>query len=414
MPGGITVDDSTQFAVELEKAGVDVFDVSIGGIVETGPSIMPGPEYPEGVFVHLAEAIKQRVKVPVIAVGRFKTPQFAEEVLAQGKADMVAIGRQLIADPYWTEKAATGRTEDIIPCISCSSCDEPIWTGLNLRCSVNALTGREAELTIEPASKPKKVMVVGGGPGGMEAARVAALRGHEVTLYERQSELGGQLVPAVVPPHKEELGKLNRYLACQLEKSTVQVKLGVEVTPELVEKEKPDTVILATGSTQLAPEIPGMSGNKVATATDVLLGRVDVGEKVVVIGGGLVGCETALYLAQKVKKLTIVEILKSVMPDDARNRPRSLKLLAEANVDILTRTKVLEVTDEGVVIADKDGKRSTFETDTIVLAAGATPDDQLARAIEGKVGEIHLAGDCAQSRRIIDAISDGARLGREV
>ena len=414
IPGGITLDDGIQFAIELEKASVDVINVSIGGTVESGLTVMPGPEYPEGTFVHLAEAIKHQVKIPVAAVGRFTTPQFVEEVLAQGKADMVAIGRQLIADPYWPEKVATGRTKDIIPCISCNVCSERLSAGFNLSCSVNAVTGREGELTMEPAPKPKKVMVVGGGPGGMEAARVAALRGHKVTLYERQNELGGQLIPAAVPPHKGELPKLNRYLAYQLEKSTVQVKLGAEVTPELVDKEKPDAVILATGSMHLIPEIPGMSRNKVANATDVLLGRVNVGKKVVVIGGSLVGCETALYLAQKVKKLTIVEMLDSIMPDDPPNWPRMVKLLTESKVKILTGAKVLEITDKGIVIAGKNKRRSTLETDTIVLATGATPNDQLAKSIEGKVSEIYLAGDCVQPKRIVNAIDDGARLGREV
>jgi len=195
IPSGITVDDSTQFAAELEKAGADVIDVSLGGMVGPGFTASPGPEQPEGTFVPLAESIKRRVKAPVIAVGRFRTLQVAEEVLAQGRADMVAIGRQLIADPYWPEKVATGRAEDIIPCISCNACFETGLAGLGLRCSVNAVAGRETELRMEPAPKPKKVMVVGGGPAGMEAARVAALRGHEVTLYESQSELASGARP---------------------------------------------------------------------------------------------------------------------------------------------------------------------------------------------------------------------------
>jgi 2,4-dienoyl-CoA reductase (NADPH2) len=190
IPGGITVDDAAQFAVQLEKAGADVIDVSLGGMARTGLTQTPGPEQPEGAFVPLAETIKRRVKIPVIAVGGFRTPRVVEEVLAQRRTDMVAIGRQLIADPYWPEKATTGRTEDIIPCISCGVCSETGFAGLGLRCSVNAVAGREAELNIEPTLKPKKVMVVGGGPAGMEATRVAALRGHEVTLYESQSELG--------------------------------------------------------------------------------------------------------------------------------------------------------------------------------------------------------------------------------
>ena len=413
---GITVDDSARFAAELEKAGADVIDVSFGGMSGAGVIASPGPDQPEGTFVPLAEAIKRRVKAPVIAVGRFRTPQVAEEVLAQGKADMIAIGRQLIADPHWPEKVAMGRTEDIIPCISCNACLETGLAGPGLKCSVNAASGSEAEWTIVPAPKPKKLVVVGGGPAGMEAARVAALRGHNVTLYERQSELGGQLILAALPPHKRELALLNRYLARQLEESAVQVKLGVEATPELLEKDKPDAVILAAGSTPQIPEIPGVTKDKVVTAMDVLSGRVDVGERVVIIGGELVGCETADFLSQRSKKVTVVrrgpEMASKMFPI---NRQALLARLKEKGIALVTGIKEYEaITDDGLVIIDGQGKRLTLEADTIVLAAGAITNDQLAKAIEGKVGEIHLAGDCVQPGRILDAIHDGACLGREI
>jgi NADPH-dependent 2,4-dienoyl-CoA reductase/sulfur reductase-like enzyme len=356
------------------------------------------------------------VKVPVIAVGRFRTPQVAEEVLIQGKADMVAIGRQLIADPHWLEKVATGRTEDITPCISCNVCFESGLAGLGLKCSVNAMSGRESELNVEPALRPKRVMVVGGGPAGMEAARVAAQRGHEVVLYERQNQLGGQLAVAAMPPYKHELALLNRYLIHQLEKSNVQVKVGVEVTPELVEKEKPDTVVLAAGAMPLIPEIPGINKCQKATAVDVLSGTVDVGEKVVVIGGELVGCETADFLSQKGKRVTVVrrgpEMASKMYPS---NRYALLTRLKGKNVVLITGVKEYEaITQEGLVIIDSEGNRQTLDCDTIVFAAGAMSNDQMAKALEGKVGEISLAGDCVQPRRIVDAIHEGARLGREI
>ena len=416
IPDGITTNDSAQFAAELEKAGADVIDVSLGRTTGEGLTTSPGPEYPEGTHVTLAETIKRRVKVPVIAVGRFRTPEVAEAVLAQGRVDMIAIGRQLIADPYWPEKATTGRAEDIVPCISCDTCFEPAREGGRLRCSVNALAGREAELKIEPAPEAKKVMVVGGGPGGMEAARVAAQRGHRVTLYERQNELGGQLIPASIPPYKYELASLKQYLASQLEKSGVRVKLGVEVTPELVEQEQPDVFISAIGPVSLTPEIPGMERNRVVTDLDVLSGKVDVGERVVVIGGELSGCETADFLSEKGKKVTVVrrgpEMATGIFPSA---RQALLNRLKVKGVVLMPGIKEYrEITEEGLLLINSEGKSQLLEADSIVLATGVTANDRLARAVQGKVGEVHLVGDCAEPGRILDAIRDGSSVGREI
>ncbi len=416
IPGGITLDEGIQFAAELEKAGADVIDVSLGRTGGEAVTVSPGAEQPEGTLVSLAQAVKSGVTVPVMAVGRFRTPEVAEEVLVQGRADMIAIGRQLIADPYWPEKATTGRSKDIIPCISCNSCFETGLTGLGLKCSVNAASGREAEFAIAPAPKPRKVMVIGGGPAGMEAARVAAQRGHKVTLYEKQGELGGQLIPAAVPPHKHELASLNRYLARQLEKNAVPVQTGIEVTAGLIEKEKPDVILLATGSIPVAPKVPGIRSNKVVSAVDVLLGRTDVSARVVVIGGELVGCETADFLSQSGKKVTVVrrgpEMAMKMYPS---NRQALLARLEERGVTLLTGVREYEaITGEGLVIIDSEGKRRMLAADNIVLAAGAIPNNRLAKAIEGKAAEVHFVGDCVEPRRILDAIHEGARVGREI
>jgi len=412
IPDGITLEDSARFAAELEKAGVDVLDVSVGTVLEHAGSF--GPERSEGTLVPLAEAVKRAVQVPVIAVGRFRTPEVAERVVAEGRADMVAIGRQLIADPYWPEKVAAGRSEDITPCISCNSCFETGFGGLGLACSVNAAAGRERELTVEPAAAAKKVMVVGGGPAGMEAARVAALRGHRVAIYEQQPQLGGQLVPAAVPPFKHELESLRHYMARQLEKGGVEVKLGVEVTPQLVESEKPDALILATGSTHLTPQIRGIGSKKVVSAIDVLSGHVEVGEQVVIVGGELVACETADFLSQRGHKVTVVrrgaEMASRMFPS---NRHALLSRLEDKGVVLVPAIREYEeVTDEGLVVVDGQGTRRTLQAGTIVLAAGAVPDDQLAKAVASTVREVHVAGDCAGPRRILNAIHEGARVGR--
>ena len=269
---------------------------------------------------------------------------------------------------------------------------------------------------MERAAAAKKVMVVGGGPAGMEAARVAALRGHKVAIYERQPQLGGQLFAAAVPPFKHEVESLRRYLARQLEKSGVEVRLGVEVTPQLVQSEKPDALILATGSTHFTPQIRGLDSKKVVTAIDVLAGHVGVGEQVVIIGGELVACETADFLSQRGHRVTVVrrgpEMASRVFPS---NRRALLSRLEEKGVVLVPNIREYqEVTDEGLVIVDGQGKRRTLQADTIVLAAGAVPDDQLAKAMGNMVREVHLAGDCAGPRRILNAIHEGARVGRQV
>lgn len=416
IPGGITVEESAQFAAQLEKAGADVIDVSLGRMSGTSFGASPGPEQPEGTFASLAEAVKKRVKVPVIAVGRFKTPRTAEDVLASGQADMVAVGRQLIADPCWPKKAMEGRNEDIVPCISCNACFQTGLAGLGLKCSVNPAAGRENELPLQPAPTPKKVVVIGGGPAGMEAALTAARRGHKVSLFEKQNELGGQLIAAAAPPYKNELASLARSLANQVRKSGVRVSLGMEVDAGIVGKEEPDAVVLATGSVPLVPEIPGTARNKVVTALDVLTGKASTGEKVVVIGGELVGCETADFLSEQGKKLTVVrrgpEMAGKMYPS---NRQALLSRLKRKKVTMITGIKQYkEITEAGLVVVDSGGKTRTLEADTIVIAAGAVRNDLLAQDIRSKVKEVHLAGDCVEPRRVLEAIHEGARLGREI
>ena len=273
---------------------------------------------------------------------------------------------------------------------------------------MNPTTGMERELTIKPAEKKKSVLVVGGGPGGMEAARVAALRGHKVTLWEKGDALGGNLIPASTPDFKQDYRILINYLSTQIKKLGVATELKKEATLEQIQQMKPEVVFIATGSTPIIPEIPGVEKAKVVTAIDVLLNRKEAGESVVVIGGGLVGCETALYLAQKGKKLTIVETLDSVARDMFEaNRLHLLKLLADTNVEILTETSVAEITDDSVVIVNKYGKRSKLEADTVVLTVGFKSNRRLEEALKDKVPETHVIGDCVEPRKLLNAIWEG-------
>jgi len=415
LEGGREIDEGLKIARMLEAAGVDALCVEAGCHLQ--PELSPPPTtMPPGLWVDLAEMTKKVVNIPVLAVGKLGYPDLAERVVKEGKADFIALGRALLADPEWANKAKEGRVEDICPCVGdLEGCMSGLGRAKLISCSVNPSIGREKELAITKAEKAKSVLVVGGGPAGMEAARVAALRGHRVTLWEKDKALGGNLIPASVSDLKQDYRSLINYLSAQIKKLGVTVKLGKEATPELIQQAKPDAVIIAAGSTPIMSDIPGVEKAKVAIAVDLLLGKKEAGGSVVVIGGGLVGCETALYLAQKGKKVTVIEILDSVMRDmSMQNRVHMLMLLADAKTEILTDTKVLEVTDEGVTIADKNGKRSTLGADTVVFALGLKPNGSLAGSLKGKVPEVYAIGDCVEPRIVINAFEEGFHTARQI
>ncbi len=410
---GITVEDAQEVAQMVQNAGADAIHVSAYG---SGiHSLIMVPDLP-GALVHLAEGIKKVVTIPVIAVGRINTPEIGERVLQEQKADLVAMGRALIADPELPKKTASGRLDDIAPCVACLNCAEKIqWEDGDLECMVNAAVGREREYRISAAEKRKKVIVVGGGPAGMEAARVAALQGHQVLLYEKDQRLGGQLLIAALPPNKGRLDALTNYLAAQVRKLGVDVQLGKEATPAIIQGSKPDVVILATGVTPVTPEISGIDRAQVVTAQDVLSGKAEVGERVIVLGGELVGCEIAAFLAEKGKRVTITRRGPRMAVKVARTyRTVLLDTLASTGVTMLTGVEYEKLTRKGLTITTKEGKRQTIEADTVVLAVGARPNIRLFEALQGMVPEIYLAGDCVEPRRIVEAIHDGSRVARAV
>lgn len=413
LAGGREIDEGLEIARRLEAAGVDALDID-GGCYETLYFCMPPTTQPPGCLVDLAEKVKKVVKVPVITVGRLHYPELAEKVLQEGEADFVALGRGLLAEPEWANKVKEGRLEDIRPCLGDNEgCLGRVFNGKAISCTVNPECGNEREMAISPAGKKKKVLIVGGGPGGMEAAIIAAIRGHKVTLCEKEYTLGGNLVLASVPDFKQDYRNLMNYLTTQVKKLGVAVKLATEVTPALLEEMKPDVVLVATGGTSIIPEIPGINGKNVATAVDVLSGKKKAGESVVVIGGGLVGCETALHLAQKGSKVTIVEILDTVACDMVGvNRMHLIKLLADANIKVLTGTEMLKVTAGGVALANKGGKKSTLPADTVVIACGFKPNDVLFEALKEKAADVYAIGDCVEPRNVYHAIREGFRRAR--
>jgi len=414
-PGGITLPDSIEYAVELEKAGVDVLNVSIGTSNDKrgmGYYITPPYDRPTGTYVHLAEAIKHRVGIFVAAVGRINNPGLAETILCENKSDLVTMGRQLIADPEWPNKVMNGGVDDIRPCISCCECTELVMTGRQLRCAVNPVAGREVEYDMQP-SKKKKIIIIGGGPAGMETAAISASKGHKVVLLEKGDRLGGQLLLSGATPYKDTHAHLTKYLIRQVERSGVEVRLGCDVDINYIQKENPDVVIVAAGAVPVIPAIPGIKQKNVVTALDVISGRSEVGEKVIVVGGGMVGLETAEFLSTMGKEVTLFEMLEEVGQDTIPVLKEAIKeRLNQADVKIKTNIEVVEITSKGVKLKDGD-KITSFEGSSVVLACGMRSSNDLKGQLEKVIKEIYTIGDCVKPRRIRQAIEEGLQAGYE-
>jgi len=397
------LEDVIVLSQRLEAEGVDALHISVGNS-ETPVMLLkfipPGSVSP-GCYADLAAAIKEKVRVPVITVGRINTPEVAERILREGKADLIAVGRGLIADPYWPEKAFRGEPERIRRCVGCNQgCMEQLTQEKKVTCLYNPEVGHEGKLS--PPSKRKRVWIIGGGPGGMEAAITAAFRGHDVDLYEKEGELGGQSLLAAIAPGKQEFSAVKDFLTKELERLHVKTHLNEEMTAGKVARGNPDVVILATGSVPLIPEIPGIQKKNVATAWDVLKGK-EVGDQVVVAGGGLVGVETALFLSKKVKQVVLIEMLGEIAQDAGPlNRARLKEELKETGIEVKCKTTLLEIGEKGVRV---QGEAGTYDipTETVVLALGAKAKDSLHRSLTGKVPEIYAIGDCVTPRKMIEA-----------
>ena len=412
IPGGTTVEDSRVIVKEVEKAGASVIHAWAGW--HESPKPMLPMSVPRGAFVYLAEAVKEVVSIPVVTVGRINDPKLADKIIQEGKADLVAFGRAFLADPHFPEKAAQERFDDIRKCIACCRCfDSLMQASPPVVCAVNAELGREGQNLVRPAEREKRILIIGGGPAGMEAARVAKLRGHDVTLWDKKGKLGGNLILAEKAPHKEEIANLTHYLIHQLQNLEVEVELSKEVTPEEVIQANADEVILATGSLPIVPEIPGVEKANVVTAIDVLSGREIKGKNILVVGGGMVGCEVAEFLEQQGKKVTIVEMLDRIAKDIGPTTAWVVRhRIKEKGIAIFTGTKLVGIGDDGITV-EKEGKRESLKGDAVVLAMGLKPDSELMESLQGKVS-LHYAGDCVEVAKILEAIHGGFKVGCEV
>lgn len=414
---GVTIEESQAVAIMLEKAGADAIVLSCGGTGQYA-GYSSGIMYdPPGNLVHLAEAVKAKVRMPVIAVGKLDVP-LAEKVLQEGKADLVAMGRGLLADPDVLNKAKEGRLEDIRPCIWCRVCGD-VYLQVRaspVRCPVNASLGQERESELKPAVIRKKVLVVGGGPAGMEAARVAAERGHDVTLHEKSASLGGQLnLAAMVPFKTDPMRSFNDYLKTQLKKLGVKIVLRSAVTPSLVDAFKPHAVILATGVSPALPRIPGLDASNSITANSLLQDNVEVGDRVVIIGGGMFGPDIASYVAEKANAVTLLEAQSGVVANlGARNISRVSHRLREKGVSVETDARCIEVKGHDVVFVDANNQIRTVAADTIVVATDPQPNRQLVEPIGNLIDETYLIGDAIKPTWLLDAVATGFRVGRDL
>jgi 2,4-dienoyl-CoA reductase (NADPH2) len=442
MPGGNGRKDLQKYAQRLIEVGVDALNINVGWHEARVPQIVTS--VPRGVFAYLAKGIKERVAVPVISGHRINDPHIARELITDGMCDMVAMGRPLIADPQLPQKAKNGRDREILHCIACAQgCFDNLFKLKSVECLCNPKAGHERETAVEKTRKPLSVMVIGGGAAGMSAALSAHEKGHHVSLYEKSDRLGGQLYIASSPPGREEFIELAKDLERQVVRSPIHVFKNCHVDEAIIDKEKPDAVILATGAFPITPQIPGVELPHVVQAWDVLLDKVPTGKRVVIIGAGAVGVETALFLSEKgtlsgealkfllinkaedpddlcqlairgTKEIVLVELIDKLAKDIGKTtRWGILQDLSRKEIKTLTTTRALEITKKGLKV-ETDDQVKEIPADSIVLAVGASSHNPLQEALEKKGLPFEVAGDAGQVGLAFDAVHQGFAAGRKI
>jgi 2,4-dienoyl-CoA reductase-like NADH-dependent reductase (Old Yellow Enzyme family)/thioredoxin reductase len=416
--GGLIIDEALEIARLVEQAGADMLHIS-AGCYEAFEWVVQPMSMPRGCLVESATRVKQEVKIPVIAVGRINNVSLAEAILEEQKADLIAMGRPLIADPDLPQKALEGRERELRKCLACNECvAEVFFRAHPLICSVNAEVGKEEEWDKRVAveKKKKRVLVIGGGPGGMEAARVAAMRGHHVHLWEKEKQLGGKLIFASSIPGRGELRNLVEYQVGALKKLGVHVFLKKEATLDFLREFQPEAVIFAVGAFPKLPDIPGIDSECVSSAEEVLQGRRSVQKSVIILGGGNTGCECAHFLLEKkVEKILVIsqgnKLARSIEP---LTRGLMLQNLRERGVSFLMNTEALKIENGQVLIREKDDGLRWIPADQVIIARGYTTDSGWRERLKGMNFQIFFVGDCVEPRKIRQAVQEGATVGLQI
>lgn len=413
VPGGLDVEESAEIVRYLTKAGVDVVQVSAGN--DATPEWISQPMLVQrGCLVETAFAIKRAVEIPVMAVGRINGPRLADDIIREGKADLVCMGRALLADPMLPLKAKEGRLNEIRRCVACNTCMNSIFKKGRVECLVNPELGREEEMGVHPVSRSRRILVVGGGPGGAEAAWVAASRGHEVELFDANDAIGGQILLGALPTYKRDLLNIVRFHEHQLRQHGVRCHLGQRVEAEELLRRDPDAVVLATGA---KPSLPSFvkEGPTVQTYVTALNGTSELPRDVVILGGGAIGCELAIHLAQKGHKVAIMEMRDAVgVEHEAMTRKLILQEIRSLGIRVMTGCEIRGVDEQQVFFLGRDGKETALEAELFILAMGTRPEDALHEPLRRAGLEVYKIGDCVQPRSIKEAIYEGALIGRSI